>query len=287
MMITGTTRVAAVIGSPVRHSLSPALHNAAFTHRGVDAVYAAFEVMPGNAGAALDAMDSLGLLGLSVTMPHKDDVWAELTRRGRVDAHAAALRTVNTVARDADGSLVGYSTDGPGFVASMRMDARWDPTGLRCAVLGAGGAARAIAVALVEAGATEVAVIARRTAAAQAVVDLLGVVGRVADLGDLAQMNVIVNATPVGMGDRAGDIPLDPSQLHAGQLVADAVYHPLDTALLQAARAAGAATLDGLGMLVHQASLQQFHWTGEVGDPGVMRAAAQAELARRSTTSGH
>jgi shikimate dehydrogenase len=286
-MITGTTRLAAVIGSPVRHSLSPALHNAAFAHRGVDAVYAAFEVAPGRAGAALDAMDTLGLLGLSVTMPHKDDVWAELTRRGRVDAHAAALRTVNTVARDADGSLVGYSTDGPGFVASMRVDAGWDPAGLRCAVLGAGGTARAIAVALAEAGATEVAVMARRAAAADAVVELLGAVGRVAPTSDLATMDVIVNATPVGMGDRAGDIPLDPSQLHPGQLVVDAVYHPLDTALLQAARSAGAATLDGLGMLVHQASLQQLHWTGLAGDPGVMRAAAQAELARRSATSGH
>jgi shikimate dehydrogenase len=286
-MITGATRLAAVIGSPVRHSLSPALHNAAFAHRGVDAVYAAFEVAPGRGGAALDAMDTLGLLGLSVTMPHKDDVWAELTRRGRVDAHAAALRTVNTVARDADGSLVGYSTDGPGFVASMRVDAGWDPAGLRCAVLGAGGAARAIAVALAEAGATEVAVMARRAAAADAVVELLGAVGRVAPTSDLATMDVIVNATPVGMGDRAGDIPLDPSQLHPGQLVVDAVYHPLDTALLQAARSAGAATLDGLGMLVHQASLQQLHWTGLAGDPGVMRAAAQAELARRSATSGH
>lgn len=286
-MITGTTRVAAVIGSPVRHSLSPALHNAAFAHRGVDAVYAAFEVAPGAAGAALDAMDTLGLLGLSVTMPHKDDVWAELNRRGRVDTHAAALRTVNTVARDGDGTLVGYSTDGPGFVASMRADAGWDPAGLRCGVLGAGGAARAIAVALAQAGAAEVAVVARRPTAAQAVIDVLGPVGRVARSGDLAAMEVIVNATPVGMGERGGDLPLDPTQLHPGQLVADAVYHPLDTALLQAARAVGATTLDGLGMLVHQASLQQWHWTGVAGDPEVMRAAALAELARRSAASGH
>jgi shikimate dehydrogenase len=285
-MITGATRVAGVIGSPVRHSLSPALHNAAFTHRGVDAVYAAFEVAPGGAAAALDAMDALGLMGLSVTMPHKDEMWAALAERGRVDTHAATLRTVNTVARDPDGTLVGLSTDGPGLIASLRLDAQWHPEGQRCAVVGAGGAARAIAVALASEGAAEVGIVARRGGQAQLVADLIGTSGRVASQRDLAAADLIVNATPVGMGEQAGELPLDPAVLHAGQLVVDAVYHPLDTALLQAARAVGAATLDGLGMLVHQAALQQLHWTGVAGDPVVMRAAAQAELSRRSTIAG-
>lgn len=286
-MITGATRVAAVIGSPVRHSLSPALHNAAFVHRGVDAVYAAFEVLPGGAGAALDAMETFGLLGLSVTMPHKDDMWAQLSNRGRLDPHAAALRTVNTVARDTDGTLVGASTDGPGLVASLRQDAGYDPVGRRCAVLGAGGAARAITVALVQAGAAEVVVVARRAEAAQQAVDMAGPGARVAQLAELSEVDLIVNATPVGMGAQADDVPLDVAVLHAGHMVVDAVYHPLDTALLRAARAVGAATLDGLGMLVHQAALQQQWWTGVAGDPAVMRAAAEAELARRSAASSH
>lgn len=285
-MITGTTAVAGVIGFPVRHSLSPALHNAAFAHRGVDAVYAAFEVAPGAASAALDAMATLGLLGLSVTMPHKDDMWAALMQRGRVDAHGAVLRTVNTVARDPDGTLVGLSTDGPGLVASLRQDAQWSPEGRRCAVLGAGGAARAIAVALAMEGAAEVSIAARRPEQARLVAELIGGVARVTSPDDLASADLIVNATPVGMGERAGEIPLDHAVLHAGQLVVDAVYHPLDTALLRAARTRGASTLDGLGMLVHQAALQQLHWTGVAGDPVIMRAAAEAELSRRSTIAG-
>lgn len=286
-MITGATRVAGVIGSPVRHSLSPALHNAAFAHRGVDAVYAAFEVPPGGAVAALEAMETLGLLGLSVTMPHKDDMWEALRTRGRLDPHAAALRTVNTVARDADGVLIGASTDGPGLVASLRADAGYDPHGRRCAVLGAGGAARAIAVALAHAGATQVLVVARRPEQARLAAALAGPTAQVGQHEHLAQVDLIVNATPVGMGDRVDDLPLDAAVLRPGHLVVDAVYHPLDTALLRAARAAGAATLDGLGMLVHQASLQQQWWTGTPGDPTVMRAAAEAELTRRSATPRH
>ena len=115
-MITATTRVAAVIGSPVRDSLSPALHNAGFAATGVDWVYTAFEVAPGNAGAALDAMRTLGLGGLSVTMPHKEAV-AELV--DELDPAAAALRSVNTVVRLDDGRLKGYSTDGAGFIAAL------------------------------------------------------------------------------------------------------------------------------------------------------------------------
>ena len=286
-MITGTTRVAGVIGSPVRHSLSPALHNAAFAHGSFDAVYAAFEVAPGCASQALDAMEHLGLLGLSVTMPHKDDMWACLRERGRLDPHAAALRTVNTVARDADGTLVGASTDGPGLVASLRVDAGYEPRGRRCAVIGAGGAARAISQALVEAGAAQVLVVARRVEQAEQAVAIAGRAAVVGRLQDLREVDVIVHATPVGMGERQGELPLDPELLHAGHLVVDAVYHPLDTALLQAARSAGAATLDGLGMLVHQAALQQRWWTGRAGDPAVMRAAAEAELTRRSAAPRH
>ena len=115
-MITGATRVAAVIGHPVRHSLSPALHNAAFQQLGVDWVYTAFEVMPGGAQAAIDAMRVLGLGGLSVTMPHKEMVADAVDS---LDPAAAALRSVNTVVPQADGLLMGYSTDGAGFVASL------------------------------------------------------------------------------------------------------------------------------------------------------------------------
>jgi shikimate dehydrogenase len=280
-LISGTTRVAAVIGSPVRHSLSPAIHNAAFAASGADWVYAAFEVVPGAAPAALAAMRALGIGGLSVTMPHKEDVAAAVDV---LDGASAALRTVNTVVLQPDGRLAGCSTDGAGFVASLR-DAGCDPAAMRVAVLGAGGAARAVIDALVRAGADSVTVVNRSPDRGRLAAALAGDRGRLGTADDIADADLIVNATSVGMGighPGRDDLPFDPAQLSARQVVADLVYHPLETGLLRAARAAGALAVDGLGMLVHQAVLQQELWTGRRPDPLVMRAAAELELARRA-----
>lgn len=272
---TGATRVAAVIGAPVRHSLSPALHNAAFASLGLDWVYVAFEVAPGSAAGALAAMRTLGLGGLSVTMPHKEDVAAAIDV---LDPAAAALHSVNTVSVGDDGRLHGHSTDGAGFVASL-LEAGVDPAGRRIAVVGAGAAGRAVVDALARAGAAEVVVVNRSADKAAAAAALAGHVGRVGLPGEVPSAEIVVNATSVGLG--SDEPAIDPALLRAGQVVADLVYHPLDTALLRAARAAGAATVDGLGMLVHQAVLQQERWHGHRPDPAVMRAAALGELARR------
>ena len=274
--INGATVVAAVIGSPVRHSLSPALHNAAFAAAGVNWVYAAFDVAPGQAGQALASMRSLGLGGLSVTMPHKHDV-AQLV--DALDPAAAALASVNTVVRAGDGTLVGYSTDGAGFVASLA-EAGVRVQEKRVVVLGAGGAARAVVDALARAGAGEVAVVNRTAAAAAMAAAFAGPVGRVGSEADVALADVVVNATSVGMG--TAELPVNPELLSAGQVVADLVYHPLETALLAGARARGCVVVDGLGMLVHQAALQQQLWLGVLPDTGVMRAAAVRELATRA-----
>jgi shikimate dehydrogenase len=279
MTPTGATRVAAVIGHPVRHSLSPALHNAAFAAAGLDWTYVAFDVAPGEAARALDAVRALGLGGLSVTMPHKADVAAA------VDActpHAARLRSVNTVAWD-DERLVGHSTDGDGFVDSLRVDHGIDPHGWRAVVLGAGGAGRSVVLGLVDAGCAEVVVVARRPDAAAEAAALAGARGRAGTPADVGGADLLVNATPVGMGGAGEELPCDTAGLHAGQVVADLVYHPLDTALLRAARAAGARAVDGLGMLVHQAARQQRIWTGQDPPIAAMRQAALDELARRRT----
>ncbi|MEO6126325.1 MAG: shikimate dehydrogenase [Ilumatobacteraceae bacterium] len=280
-MISGTTRVAAVIGSPVTHSLSPAIHNAAFAASGLDWVYTAFEVVPGAASAALAAMRALGIAGLSVTMPHKDDVAAGVDV---LDSASAALRTVNTVVLQPDGRLAGHSTDGDGFVASLR-DAGCDPAAMTVAVLGAGGAARSVIDALVRSGAERVVVVNRSAERGAAAAALAGARGSVGSAGDIAAADLIVNATSVGMGQHgAGNhhIPFDPDLIQARHVVADLVYHPLDTALLHAARQRGAVAVDGLGMLIHQAVLQQQLWTGRRPDPLVMRAAAEHELAVRA-----
>jgi shikimate dehydrogenase len=274
-VISGATRVAAVIGSPVRHSLSPALHNAAFTHLGVDWVYIALPVAPGESQRALDAMRLFALGGLSVTMPHKDAVAREVDE---LDPAAAALHSVNTVVPRHDGHLVGYSTDGAGFVASLAA-AGVAVEGRTVCLLGAGGAARAIADAVARSGAERVAVVNRTSGAAEATAALAGSVGVVGSFDDVRAADIVVNATSIGMG--TNDLPCDPSLLHGRQVVADIVYHPRDTAFLQVARAVGATSVDGLGMLVHQAALQQRLWHGTLPDVGVMAAAAERELATR------
>jgi len=274
-VITGATRVAAVIGSPVRHSLSPALHNAAFEQLGVDWVYTAFEVAPGRAQAAVDAMRALGLGGLSVTMPHKEAIAQAVDS---LDDAAAALRSVNTVVPQADGTLKGYSTDGAGFIASLAA-AGVEVAGRSVCMLGAGGAARSLADALARAGAARVAVVNRTFSTAAETVRLAEGVGAHGTVSDIRDADIVVNATSIGMG--SNDLPCDPALLHAGQVVADIVYHPRQTALLLAAAAAGATTVDGLGMLIHQAALQQQLWHGLVPDVAAMTAAAERELAAR------
>lgn len=273
--------VAALIGSPVAHSLSPVIHQAAFDAAGVDWRYVAFDVAAGRADEALQAMRALGIAGMSVTSPHKQQVAACVDARSPA---AEALRSVNTVTSVGNGRLVGHSTDGDGFVAALGA-AGVGVAAMRVVVLGAGAAARSVIVALAAAGAGSIAVVNRSPGpAAEAVALVPHVAAAVAVAGDLtstiATAELVVNATSVGFG--SDELPLDPAVLHPEQLVADLVYHPLDTALLRAARAVGARTFDGLGMLVHQAALQQQLWLGQLPDVAVMRAAAEAEFSRRA-----
>jgi shikimate dehydrogenase len=279
-VLRGSTRLAGVIGDPVRHSLSPLLHNAAFAALGLDWAFAAFHVRAGAGAAALDAMRALRLEGLNVTMPLKGEVADAVDR---LAPSAAALRSVNTVVWVGT-ELVGESTDGPGLVAALRADEGFDPEGRRCLVLGSGGAARAVVHALAEAGAAAVVVAARRPEAGAAVASLAGPRGRTGSADEAAEADLIVDATPVGMAGHEPGPPLDPSSLGPGQLVVDLVYDPPGTPLLEAARSAGAATANGLGMLLHQAALSFRLWTGEDPPMEAMSAALVAELAGRSTS---
>jgi shikimate dehydrogenase len=266
--VTGATRLAAVIGDPIRHSRSPAIHNAAFAATGLDWVFVAFEVPEGSGRDAVKAVHRLGLGGMSVTMPHKQDAaWAcdELT------PEATALGAVNTVVPTERGRLLGASTDGEGFLRSLR-DHHVEVSGTRALVLGAGGAARAITLALGHAGAV-VTVAARRKDAAEAAAGMVSGADAML-LGDCdpGGFGLVVNATPLGM---QGEPPaIDPNRLNPGQFVVDTVYHPMETPLLAAARARGIACANGLGMLVHQAALAFELWTGVDAPLDAMRAAA-------------
>jgi shikimate dehydrogenase len=287
--ISGLTRAAGVIGSPVRHSLSPALLNAAFGAAGVDCVFVAFEVPPGGGGAAIEAMRTLGLAGLSVTMPHKEAAHDAVDERTPV---AAELGAVNCVFRRGD-ALVGDNTDGAGFVDALRVDAGVDPAGRRCVLVGAGGAGRAVARALGEAGAAEVAVVNRSPGPASRAAALAAPAGRIGAPEDVAAADLVVNTTPIGMhagpagaGADAPALPVDPALLHAGQVVVDLVYHPAVTPLLAAARERGAVAVNGLGMLVHQAAHAFHRWTGQDAPVDAMAAAARRELAIRAPVDG-
>jgi shikimate dehydrogenase len=261
------------------------LHNAAFAAVGLDWVYVALEVRPGEVIAALQGVRALGFEGLSITMPHKETVALAVDRLTPVAERLGAANTVVRRGRD----LVGDSTDGQGFLDALLQDEGLLPDNRRFAVLGAGGAARAVILALGRAGAASVTVIGRTPARAQAAAALAGPAGLVGRLEDVSDADVVVNATPVGMETvvplRPGDegtaqlpLDLDPSRLGAGQMVVDLIYAPAVTPLLAAARRQGAVAVNGLGMLIHQAAHQFRLWTGEQAPLEAMSAAGLAAL---------
>jgi shikimate dehydrogenase len=267
--VSGATRVVAVIGDPVRHSLSPAIHNAAFAALGLDLVYVAFPVAAGRAVEAVEAVRLLDLVGLSVTMPHKAAVAASVDR---CTPAARRLGAVNCVFRDG-AHLVGDNTDGPGFLDAFIEATGRSVDGARVAVLGAGGAARAVIEAIGDAGAADVVVV-NRSAEPAARAAALAPVGRVGGPGDVTAADVVVNATSVGMagGPAPEGSPVDPEVLREGQIVCDLVYQPRCTPLLAAARDRGLTTVGGVGMLVHQAARAFEAWTGHRAPLAVMRA---------------
>ena len=277
-------RLVGVIGSPIAHSLSPLLHNAAFTALGLGALWhsQAFEVAPGQAASALAAMRRADVSGLSVTMPHKADVAALVDQCTEV---ARRLGAVNCVVNH-EGVLLGTNTDGEGFLASLARGAAFSPAGQRCLVIGAGGAARAVVLALADAGAEQVAVLNRTPERAATAAALAGPVGWPVPSGDEARLqairsaDLVVNATPFGMegASPVGTAPwlVAPDLLHPGQVAADLVYAPRPTPWLIGAAAAGARSVDGLGMLVHQAAAQLVLWTGEDAPVEAMWQAAEA-----------
>jgi shikimate dehydrogenase len=277
-------RLVGVIGSPIAHSLSPLLHNAAFAALGLGGTWysQAFEVAPGQAASVLTAMRRADISGLSVTMPLKADVAALVDECTEV---ARRLGAVNCIV-NATGVLVGTNTDGEGFLASLARGAAFTPAGKRCLVIGAGGAARAVVLALAGAGASQVAVLNRTPERAAAAAALAGPAGSVVPAEDDARLqavtgaDLVVNATPLGMAGASpgGSAPwlVAPDLLHDGQVAADLVYAPRPTPWLVEAAAGGARPVDGLGMLVHQAAAQLELWVGEDAPVEAMWQAAEA-----------
>jgi shikimate dehydrogenase len=287
MLLTGKARLAGVVGWPVGHSLSPRLHGHWLERHGIDGAYVPLAVRPEHFEAAFRALPRLGFLGFNVTLPHKGAAFA------LADAHdpdALRMKAVNTVLVRPDGSTMGLNTDGFGFMANLRQQAPgWEPAAGPAVLIGSGGAARAVATALLDAGVPGLR-LANRTAerAAALARDLralftapIAAVPWPERAGALAGAGLCVNCSSLGM---AGQPPLDLAldALPRPAPVVDIVYTPLRTGLLQAAAARGHATVDGLGMLLHQAIPGFAHWGGRtpvVDEP--LRACLLEALAAR------
>ncbi|WP_176525254.1 shikimate dehydrogenase [Caenispirillum bisanense] len=252
-MLSGKARVAGVMGWPVSHSRSPRLHGFWLREHGIDGAYVPLPVRPEDFAAAVRALPKLGFAGANVTVPHKE---AALAACDEVSPLARRIGAVNTLVCRPDGSLWGDNTDGFGFLENLRAGCPgWRPEAGPAVVLGAGGAARAVVAALLDAGCPQVRLTNRtRDRAAELAADLGGAIEVVAweeRRAALAGAGLLVNTTTLGMtGAPPLDLALDP--LPAAALVTDIVYAPLVTDLLARAQARGNAVVDGLGMLLHQ-----------------------------------
>lgn len=278
---SATTRVVGVVGWPIEHSLSPAIHNAAFRVLGLGWVYVAFPVAPDRLPDAFGGFRALGVAGANITMPHKEQA---ALLADELAAEAERVQSVNTIV-NTDGRLVGHNTDAPGFGRFLRQDAGLDPAGRTALLLGGGGAARACAASLADAGLARLLVALRDQSRDRALRRALDGTDTVIETipfphaGErLEEADLIVNATP--LGQRKERLPVQ--DFTARQAVIDLVYRPAVTPLLEDARAAGAQAFGGLGMLLHQAALSIELWTGRIPPLPVMSAAALTELSAPS-----
>jgi shikimate dehydrogenase len=268
MTINGETRITGIIGWPVEHSLSPAMHNAAFSALSLNYCYVPFPVRPEALGDALSGLKALNIRGINVTIPHKERVIPFLDA---VDTEASDIGAVNTILHD-DGRLSGHNTDGKGFMQSLA-EKNIDPQDMEILIVGTGGGARAVGYSLAE-KAKSITLYGRTADRAGRFAGDLRKIGRPVtvrdDLSQLEHYDMIVHATPLGM--RGDDpLPLDTKHLRSGQVVCDLIY--MRTKLLDEAAQKGCLTLSGAGMLLWQGVLAFELWTGRKPDVGIMRRA--------------
>lgn len=286
----GQTRQLAIIGYPVGHSISPAMHQEAFRHQRMNCNYSAFAVEPAHLKAAVEGLRALGFLGANVTIPHKETVIGLLDE---VAPTARQIGAVNTIV-NRGGRLIGYNTDGWGFISSLE-EAGVRPAGVSAVVLGAGGAARAITVYLALARVRRLTISNRTVARAEelarevrkAAPDLPVYAVEASSQAEreaLMDAGLVVNCTPLGMTPDVNSTPLQEINLLPQQAVVyDTVYAPADTRLLRAARLRGLRAIGGLGMLVHQGACAWEYWFGRRGPVGVMYSAAKGTLEGRKS----
>ncbi len=278
--ISGKTTVCGIIGDPIEHTLSPAIHNAVYKAMGLDFVYVSFPVASAELGQAIGGMKALNIRGLNVTIPHKVAVIPFLDR---LDVLADRIGAVNTIVND-NGALTGFNTDAMGFLKAL-VERDIEPTGKKVLLLGAGGAARAISFILAEEGA-HLTILNRKQELSWAkdLADRLVQNYMIkVSAGELTRENlreaipsadILVNATSVGMSPNIGQSPVPADLLCSNLVVFDIIYNPFQTRLLREAKEAGAQTISGLEMLVWQGALAFEKFTGKQAPVELMRGAA-------------
>lgn len=279
LRILGSTKLLGVFGYPIEHSLSPLMHNAALEELKLNYCYIPFKVEPKKLGGAVGAIRALNIRGVNVTIPHKVAVMEYLDE---ISLEAEIIGAVNTICND-EGILKGYNTDGKGFVRSLKEDACEDPSGKKMLLIGAGGAAKGVAVQLGLEGVGQLTIANRTPEKAE---NLARLVNKAVDenvavpssLGSkdfiraMNEADIIINATPIGMYPYIDDSPLqDENLINSETLVCDLIYNPLETVLLRTAKTRGARTLNGIGMLAYQGAIAFNIWTGALPPVHVMK----------------
>jgi shikimate dehydrogenase len=264
MIITAKARLAGVLGWPVSHSRSPRLHGFWLERMGIDGAYLPLGVAPENLESVIRALPRMGFAGANVTVPHKEAVMRLVDH---LEPLARRIGAVNTLVVQEDGSLEGRNTDAYGFFENLRQGClAWVPQSGPAAVIGAGGASRAVVAALLDAGVPEIRLTNRSRERAEALAADLGGPVRVVDWAERADMlagcALLVNTTTLGMTGQSA-LDLDLAALPTTSVVNDIVYVPLETDLLARARARGNPVVDGLGMLLHQAVPGFKAWFGQ------------------------
>ncbi|MBU4310210.1 shikimate dehydrogenase [bacterium] len=282
MKIDGETKVVGLIGYPIGHTLSPAMHNRAFEYLDLNYLYLPFPVKESNLKEALRALPALSVVGVNVTLPYKERVLEYLDE---VSEEAELTQAVNTILVK-DSRLIGYNTDGKGFVTSLKKGAEFNPRDKKVVIIGAGGASRAVSIGLAKEGVEKITLIDIVFNKAQSLASHIAKniskveVAAVKEEGlgkEVREADILINATPLGMKPD-DSLPIDPKLLHPNLLVYDLIYNPSKTKLLSEAERIGAKTLNGIGMLLYQGALTFTIWTGREAPIEVMARALKEEL---------
>lgn len=270
-----------IFGYPIKHSLSPYMHNAVCHELSLPYFYVPFQVAPEKLGQAVDSIRTLGIQGINITIPHKESVMQYLDK---ISHEAKLIGAVNTI-KNENGKLIGYNTDGRGFVASIKEDFDVMPKGKSFIILGAGGAARAIAIQLAIEGCSKIIIANRSLSKAKNIAENINanVPSCIAEAVELnssilvSGADMLINTTSIGMKKEDQSI-VDPELLSAIPMVSDIIYNPPDTPLLKEARKRNAQAANGINMLVFQGAIAFEIWTGVTPPIKTMRSALDNEL---------